>query len=88
MKHRLPQLIILISGAVLIGVGIVAICLQMLTQFMHGDFGSGLSSLKAFPAQFEVSTSYVGIELVIIGAVLEMVGYMGTGPWKRPPNST
>ena len=87
MNRHWPQLIIVISGAVLIAVGILAICAQMYTEFMSGSFPGGFSSLEAIPAHFKVSTSYVGIELVILGVVLEIVGYIGTGPWKKFTNS-
>lgn len=88
MARRLPQLIILVSGAVLIGIGIVAISAQMISEFMHNSpVGRNMSAIEMFPGRASVSTSYVGIELVVIGAVLEMVGFIGSGPWKDRPNS-
>jgi len=39
MKRNWPQLIVVISGAVLIVVGIAAICVQMFAQFKGGGFG-------------------------------------------------
>jgi uncharacterized membrane protein len=86
MKRHWPQLIIVISGAVLIVMGMVAIGVQLFNQFMHNDFGGGFSRMDIVPPRAGLVTSYVGMELVVIGAVLEMVGYIGTAPWRKNSN--
>jgi hypothetical protein len=40
----------------------------------------------ATSGQISVKTRFPGIELIAIGAVLQIVGFLGAQPWKgRPP---
>jgi hypothetical protein len=43
--------------------------------------------MSAQPTNFTVTTRFPGIELIIMGALLEIVGYVGTRPWKDPEAS-
>jgi hypothetical protein len=82
---RWPQALIMASGATLIFVGIVAVCFQSYSEIMASPAvtASPLSqTLSARPTNFSVTTRFPGIELIIIGALLEIVGYVGTRPWK------
>jgi uncharacterized membrane protein HdeD (DUF308 family) len=86
--RNLPQSIIMLSGVVLIVFGLTAIGFQMIADWRKPagpPQAVGLSqSLTASSSQFQVSTHYVGMELVVVGAVLEIVGYLGLGPWRKP----
>ena len=87
--RNLPQSIIMLSGVVLIVFGLTAIGFQMIADWRKPagtpPQAIGLSqSLTASSSQFQVTTHYVGMELVVIGAVLEIVGYLGLGPWRKP----
>jgi hypothetical protein len=79
----LPQRIIMLSGVVLIVFGITAIGFQMIADWRMPANAEQQQSLTANSSQFQVTTHYVGIELVVIGAVLEIVGYLGLGPWRK-----
>ena len=91
MKERLPQLIIMLSGTLLIIVGVAAVCFQSyieITSRTFDQFGAGLSNtLVAQPNQFHITTRFPGLELVVVGALLEIVGYLGTRPWNERKNS-
>jgi uncharacterized membrane protein len=87
MTRGLPQLIIMISGAVLIAAGLFFVALQFqnetraarilsqpvdpMSQHMAVDPGKGV----------DLSTRFVGLEIVVVGAVLEIVGFLGLKPW-------
>lgn len=87
MIRKLPQLIIMLSGAVLIGAGLLFIW----NQVEHERRAARLASMPVDPqAQHilvnpdkgvELSTRFVGLEIVIVGAVLEIVGFLGLKPW-------
>ena len=75
-KATLPSLIIILSGAVLITVGICLIVFQVIDERnSSGGWPGNMSSLGA--PQFSVKTSYVGMELVVVGAALEIAGFVG-----------
>jgi hypothetical protein len=44
--------------------------------------------LRAQPSELDITTRFPGLEFVVIGALLEMVGYLGNRPWKDPPQTT
>jgi hypothetical protein len=83
---RWPQALIMISGATLILVGIIAVCFQSYSEIMAAAGGTveiqQPQQLSAQPTNFSVTTRFPGMELIIIGALLEIVGYVGTRPWK------
>jgi hypothetical protein len=68
-KSFFPILLIMTSGAILIFVGVVLIILQIISEQNNVNlWTSNMSSLAA--GQLHVTTSYVGMELVVIGAAL------------------
>lgn len=83
MSKNLPQILIMLSGAILIVVGVVLI----VVQFQHE---LAAPTISAFPRSLETSpsggiklvTTYVGLIVVGIGAALETVGYVATTPWR------
>ncbi len=86
MRSSKPQMIIMLSGALLIAIGIAAVCFQGYMEIMSPKpFQPPPQSLNANPNQFSITTRFPGLELVIIGAVLEIVGYLGVRPWKDSP---
>jgi hypothetical protein len=80
---RWPQALIMISGATLILVGIIAVYFQGYSEIMAATGGQmqQQQQLSAQPTNFSVKTRFPGIELIIIGALLEVVGYVGARPW-------
>jgi hypothetical protein len=82
-----PQMLIMVSGALLILVGVIAVCLQSYRETNTPNLTAGLTQeLKAAPTSFQVTTRFPGIELIIIGAVLELAGYFGSRPWSGSQN--
>jgi hypothetical protein len=78
----LPQHVVMFSGAALILIGIVASVAQLAGEL--GLFGMNppmimepASGRSAETSQFKVSTHYVGVELVVIGAALELGALLG-----------
>jgi uncharacterized membrane protein len=33
----------------------------------------------------DLSTRFVGLEIIVVGAVLEIAGFLGVRPWKAKP---
>jgi hypothetical protein len=89
MRLLRPQLIIMLSGALLIVVGVTAVCFQAYMEITSqtldpARFSPGPSNdLLARPSEFKITTRFAGIELIVIGALLQIVGYLGTQPWKK-----
>jgi len=87
MIQKLPQLIIMLTGAVLIAVGLVFIW----NQFALEAHAARLASTPVDPQSqhimvdpakgVDLSTRFVGLEIVVVGAVLEIVGFLGLKPW-------
>lgn len=86
-----PQRLIMLSGLLLIGFGLVAIASQVIYEFLHpptvfpdGSVQSRVTqTLKLSPSQLLAETRFVGIELVAFGVMLQMVGFIGARPWAR-----
>jgi len=74
-----PRLIIMISGAILIVIGVVFVGLQMHFQGLYEES----HGLEVGPAIFMYKSKYVGMGMVAIGAVLEVVGYLTPAKWSR-----
>jgi hypothetical protein len=77
-----PQHVVMFSGALLILIGIVATLAQLSGEL--GLFGLNPPTIvepargrSAATSQFKVSTHYVGVELVVIGAALELGSLLG-----------
>jgi hypothetical protein len=82
-----PLVTIMISGAFLILIGILFVHGQMNAEMAMAK--SMMGALAEHPSQsfqarlpdFEVTTRFPGVELVAIGAMLQIVGYLGGRPW-------
>ena len=82
-KLHLPTQIVLFSGALLILVGIFAAMAQLLGELqlfglkvpVTSEPGSRSAEVQQ---KFKVSTHYVGVELIVIGAVLELAALFGS----------
>jgi hypothetical protein len=61
------------SGLALIVVGLVLTILQFSRNMRRGDFMT--RSLSAGTEGVSLSTTYVGLIMIVIGALLEAVGY-------------
>jgi hypothetical protein len=82
------QQIELATGAVLIFVGIIAVCFQSFTEINNPTAAPvAPNELQARPTDFSIKTRFPGLELIIIGALLETVGFFGSRPWKGSQNS-
>jgi len=79
-----PQATIMFTGAALIGLGILAIGLQLVVEIMDGALSRAPTSqsIAVSPNNLAAGTRFVGLELIIVGALLEIVGYLATKPWK------
>jgi hypothetical protein len=94
MRNKLPQAILLWSGVILIVVGISGVIVQEILgpppwnvpPRSDAALTRMANQLSASPQGFGVTTSYVGLELIIVGAVLEIAGYLGSVPWRRDSN--
>jgi hypothetical protein len=81
----MPQLIILISGAVLILTGIILVVFQMILQMKRPDVKFQPRSLNVagpFKTKGALKTTYAGLVMILLGVVMEIVGYLATAPWK------
>ena len=77
------QLIIMLSGALLIVVGIGLIIVQMwieVTMPAH-DFAQRGAMLEGAGTKASVQTTYVGVIVLFLGAFLEIIGYVAGKPW-------
>jgi hypothetical protein len=78
------QLIIMVCSAILIIFGLGLIAVQMWVQVTAPDIefrprGIGLETMGT---KASVNTTYVGLIIVVVGAFLEIVGYLASKPWK------
>lgn len=73
LDPRFSQLTVMGSGLALIVVGLVLTILQFSRNMRRGDFTA--RSLSAGTEGVSLSTTYVGLIMVVIGALLEAVGY-------------
>lgn len=84
MGRVTAQVIIMLSGAALIVVGVVLVVLQFQHQLSMPDFVPRTRSVRVQPTgAFDIKATHAGLVLVAIGAFLEAVGYMATVPWRK-----
>jgi uncharacterized membrane protein len=85
MRAGWPQTIIMLSGTFLIFVGVVVLCAQLYAQLNGIDpIGPDTpNEIRLMASEVRATTRFGGIELVAIGAVLQIIGYLGTRPWKK-----
>lgn len=87
MNDRTPQLIIMLSGAALIIAGLVLIAVQFYQEVLAVEPRTQLPTrtIETDPSGgLKLTTTYVGLVVVAIGALLETVGYLAALPWRRP----
>jgi hypothetical protein len=79
-----PQMLIMSSGALLILCGIAMVAYQGYSEItsQQSGFQQQQQTASVAPGQISVTTRFPGIELIAIGALLQIVGYLGTQPWK------
>jgi hypothetical protein len=82
MKNNAPQLIIMLSGAALILAGIALIVWQMQHEFATPNFVPEGRSGTLNTSGFTVTTTHDGIIISFVGALLEIIGYIGAVPWR------
>jgi uncharacterized membrane protein len=88
MIDRLPQIIIMLSGAALIIIGLVFVGIQFQHEWVPG-FVPPPKGIETSPTgALELTTTHVGLIIIAIGACLEIVGYFAAMPRKhRLPHS-
>jgi hypothetical protein len=72
------------TGLVLILLGIFGIGAQLFVEFSHPGQIQQQQQIQVSASQLSASTRFVGLELIVVGALLEIVGYFGTRPWRQP----
>lgn len=83
-SDRMPQLIIMLSGAVLIVIGTVLVFVQLMHEMNQPAFAPPTRALETTPTGgIQLSTTYVGLVVLAIGAALEIVGYVASTPWRN-----
>ena len=85
MKPGWPQTIIMLSGTFLIFIGVVVLCAQLYAELNPTDpIGTEApNEIRLMASDIRATTRFAGIELVGIGAMLQIIGYLGTRPWKK-----
>ena len=85
MGEKLPQLIIMLSGAALMVVGVVLIVVQLAHELNAPAFEATSRTLETTPTGgIRLSTTYVGLVVLALGAALEIVGFVASRPWSGP----
>jgi uncharacterized membrane protein len=81
-SREIAQLIVLLSGALLIVVGLVLVCWQfyILASMPKPNFPD--RELQVTQQAIHLRTTYVGLMVLVTGAVLEAVGYLSAFPWR------
>jgi hypothetical protein len=87
MNRQWPQTLIMFSGMALIILGLIGITAQFIIESKFMLTPLPLSNVNVGTQQLSASTHYVGLELVLVGALLEIVGYLAATPWREPPQS-
>lgn len=79
------QLIIMISGAGLIIVGTILVVFQMILQVKFPEVRFPPREINVsgpFKTKAGLRTTYSGLVMIVVGALMEIIGYLATTPWK------
>ena len=80
---RIPQLIVMLSGAALLVAGLVLVVVQLAVEMNAPTFVPSTRSIEtSATGGIKLRTTYVGLVVMAIGAALEIVGYVATVPWR------
>ena len=84
----IAQLIIMISGALTLLTGLIMTVHQYAAEAGKGGRNQHRPphsrNMSFSPTGgFKVATTYVGVLIAAIGALLEIVGYLSTAPWSH-----
>lgn len=79
------QTIIMVTGAflILVGVGLIVAQIWLLTTSPEIQFPTRGLDVEGLGAKASVKTTYVGLVLVVVGAILETIGFLAVKPWKQ-----
>jgi hypothetical protein len=75
MKRDWSQIAVMLSGTFLVIVGVGEIVFQIVKEGIPGM--SNFSEFHGTGEGFTATTHYVGLELVIVGAILQMASLLG-----------
>ena len=82
----LSGLVVVLLGAFLIIAGVYMVFVQLEAELRPGsEVPTGGREIAASSESIKVSTDYVGVELVAIGAVLEIAALISLGAFTRKP---
>jgi hypothetical protein len=75
----------MLTGTFLILVGVGLIVAQIWLQVTSPETAFPVRSLEieGAGAKASLKTTYVGLVLVVVGAVLEAIGFLASKPWKQ-----
>ena len=75
----------MLTGAFLIFVGVGFIAAQIWLQVISPEttFPSRGLDVEGAGAKASLKTTYVGLVLVMVGAILEVIGFLADKPWKQ-----
>ena len=85
-----PQATIMFSGTLLVLIGVLADCGQLYVELLilpKVPVQPRPNDIRVTTNEFSATTRFAGIELVIVGAMLQVIGYLGTVPWRKPEKS-
>jgi hypothetical protein len=87
MNRLLPQLILMLSGAALLVVGVILVFIQVSAAENATDVSAAMSQrvasgpdpkgMEITTHSLDISTKYIGLEVIAIGAALEVFGFLG-----------
>ncbi|MCP4317970.1 MAG: hypothetical protein GY789_18595 [Hyphomicrobiales bacterium] len=86
MTRNFPQIIIMLTGAVLTTIQFWSE-LEIARELARAKSESMQLSTRSITTSpsggFELKTTYVGLVMIVIGATLEVVGYVAATPWRK-----
>jgi hypothetical protein len=86
MRPKDAQTVIMLSGAILIVGGLILIGAQFWIEVSLSadapNFAKRGANLEAAGVTASVQTTYVGLVVLIVGAFLEVVGFIAARPWR------
>jgi hypothetical protein len=86
MKRDWSQITIMLSGTFLVIFGAATVLFQVLGQ---ANTPTAMpQSMQASTTGFITTTHYVGLEIIVVGAVLQIVGFLGRSKKNAAPSDS
>jgi hypothetical protein len=101
MKTKTLQAVLAWTGVVLVVIGVTGIVLQVFLgepPWFHfsevvdspqtpQEMTAHLNEMAVSRTGIQLKTKFVGLELIVVGAVLQIVAFLGASPWHHSSNS-